>query len=71
MEKEYIIQAKYLDGNWYLYTLAGYSLKHAETVLNKVLTNPSRYNPKHGSYSDFRILELESKDCWWNKGTLD
>lgn len=71
MNKEYIIQGKFKDGKWYLYTLAGYSLKHAKTTLNEVLSNPSRYNPKHASYSDFRIKEVESKNCFWNQGSLD
>ena len=71
MNKEYIIQGKFKNGKWYLYTLAGYSLEHAKRVLNKVLDNPSRYNPESKLYSDFRILEVESNNCWWNHGTLD
>lgn len=68
---EYIIQGKFVDGNWYLYTLAGTSLKEAKTVLNKVLANPSRYNRNHKLYNEFRILEVESNKCWWNSGSLD
>lgn len=71
MKKEYIIQAKHKDGKYYLYTLAGYSLERAKIVLDEVLTNPSRYNPESKLYSDFRILEVESKNCWWNQGSLD
>ena len=71
MKSEYIIQGKFVDGNWYMYTLAGYSLEHAKSVLNKVLSNPAKYNHNHKLYSEFRILEVESGLCWWNKGTLD
>ena len=68
---EYIIQGKYKDNKWYLYTLAGYSLEHAKTTLNEVLTNPSRFNPKYRLYSEFRIKEVKSEDCFWNQGSLD
>lgn len=71
MKKEYIIQGRYKDGKWYLYTLAGYDLEHAETVFMDVLINPSRYNPESKLYSDFRIKEVTSNNCWWNQGALD
>ena len=71
MNNEYIIQGKHLNGTWYLYRLVGYSLEHAKTVLDEVISNPARYSPKYKLYSEFRILEVESKNCWWNQGTLD
>ena len=58
--KEYIVQGKFVDGNWYLYTLAGSTLEQAKTVLKEVLANPSKYCQHHHLYSDFRILEVES-----------
>ena len=71
MKKEYIIQGRFKDGNWYMYTLAGYSLEHAKSVLNKVIANPAKYSYKHKLYSEFRLLEVESGRQWWNKGALD
>ena len=71
MNKEYIIQGRYKDGKYYLYTLAGYTLEDAKTALNEVLANPSRYNPKYKLFSEFRIKEVVSGDCWWNQGSLD
>lgn len=71
MKTEYIIQGKFVDGNWYLYKLASNDLEHAKTVLNEVKSNPSRFNPQYKLYGDFRILEVASKNCFWNQGTLD
>jgi hypothetical protein len=71
MNQEFIIQGQFVDGNWYLYTLAGTSLKQAKKTLERVLDNPSKYCPHHHLYKDFRILEVNSCECWWNQGTLD
>jgi hypothetical protein len=71
MKNEYIIQGRFVDGNWYLYTLAGYTLEDAKKTLAEVIANPAKYDPHYKLYREFRILEVNSCECWWNQGTLD
>lgn len=69
--KEYIIQGRFVDNNWYLYTLVLGNLEDAKKALKDVIANPARYCPHHHLYKDFRILEVNSCQCWWNQGGLD
>jgi hypothetical protein len=71
MKNEYIIQGRFVDGNWYLYTLAGTSLEQAKKTLAEVVAGPEKYKADHKLYREFRILEVNSCECWWNQGTLD
>lgn len=68
---DYIIQGKFADGNWYLYTLVLGGLEDAKKTLKEVIADPSKYCQHHHLYTDFRILEVNSCECWWNKGSLD
>lgn len=46
------------------------SLENAQKVLKGMLTNPTENDKKlMKHHENFRIEEVEDKDCWWNFGT--
>ena len=68
---EYIIVGDTKEFKSCLVYVCGKSLEHANNVLNKMLNNPDDNDKKvmEGHYN-FRVKEVEEKDCWWN-GNLD
>ena len=66
---EYIIigdTEKYKDCLVYL---CGTSLQHAQSVLHRMLNNPTEEDKNVMTrHKNLRIKEVVEKDCWWNYG---
>lgn len=70
---EYIIVADYNFGTKVsecLVCLAGHSLESAAQTLQEVQTTERGARLLQGGTNP-RIKEVNSKDAWWNKGSLD
>lgn len=66
---EYIIVGKTEDYGYCLVCLAGRSEEKAKERLKQMLENPDGNDKKlMGDMTDFKIEEVQSKDCWWNYG---
>ena len=65
---EYIIQGLHSEYGWCLVYTCGIDLDHANTVLDKMLNNPTD-NDKHlmKDMTEFRVKKVKGKDCWWNQ----
>lgn len=56
-----------------LYCLAGCTLESAQARLDQIINHPTRQENEafKKGYTNFRIKEVKSEDCWWNEGSLD
>lgn len=67
--EEYVIvgdMEKYKESLIYV---CGTSFEHAQNVLNRILNNPTVSEKREiEKYTNIKIKEVDSKDCWWNYG---
>lgn len=67
---EYIIVG---DGTEYkdcLVYVCGSDKTHAEQLLNRMLTSPTKDDLSvMQGLTNFRVEEVNSEDCWWNNST--
>jgi hypothetical protein len=54
--------------NGCLLYVCGTSREHAESVLHRILNNPSQDDLRNiaKGYINFRIEEVPASQCWWN-----
>lgn len=64
---EYIIVGDTENYKECLVCLAGWDKDNAEERLNQMLTNPTENDRAlMKGHSNFKVVAVESKDCWWN-----
>lgn len=52
-----------------LVCLCGSSFDHAQSILRRMLNNPTDNDKKlMEKQTNLRIKEVAEKDCWWNYG---
>lgn len=71
-ENEYIITGETKEHGECLVYVCGTSRGNAEKVLHRMLNNPNSNDIiVMKGHTNFRIREIEAKNCWWNQGGLD
>ena len=65
--KEYIIVGDTDKYEGCLVYTCGTDRAHAEEVLDRMVTNPTKDDLANlAKHHNLRVEEVESKDCWWN-----
>ena len=68
---EYVIVGDTKEYKGCLVYVCGKDINRANEVLDRLLNNPDKRDLEvRKDYTNFKIEEVQDKDCWWN-GNLD